>query len=84
MARTKNSILNILSSAGGQIISIILSFVTRTVFIYCLGKAYLGLNGLFTQILSVLSLAELGFGTAVVYMLYKPLVDHDEDSIACI
>lgn len=84
MARTKNSILNILSSAGGQIISIILSFVTRTVFIYCLGKAYLGLNGLFTQILSVLSLAELGFGSAVVYMLYKPLVDHDEDSIACI
>lgn len=84
MARTKNSIMNVLTSAGGQIISIILSFVTRTVFIYFLGKAYLGLNGLFTQILSVLSLAELGFGTAIVYMLYQPLADNNEEEIACI
>lgn len=84
MARTKNSILNILTSAGGQVISIVLSFITRTFFIYYLGKAYLGLNGLFTQILSVLSLAELGFGTAIVYMLYKPLAGHDEETITCI
>jgi O-antigen/teichoic acid export membrane protein len=55
----------------------VLNFVVRTVFIYTLGKQYLGINGLFSDILSMLSLANLGIGTAIVYRLYAPLAHRD-------
>ena len=55
----------------------ILDFAVRTVFIYTLGKQYLGINGLFSDILSMLSLANLGIGTAIVYRLYAPLANRD-------
>ena len=54
----------------------------RQVFVRCLSQDYLGVNGLFTNILSMLSLAELGIGTAIVYALYKPLADKDEEKLA--
>ena len=75
--RTTNSIKNILTSMGGQLLSILLKFVVRTVFIHTLGKAYLGINGLFADILTMLSLTELGFDTAINYKLYKPLAEKD-------
>ena len=53
-SRTKNSIFNIGASIGGQLLSIILNFTVRTVFINTLGKEYLGLNGLFSSILTML------------------------------
>lgn len=81
-SRTENSIRNTGFAILGQIVSIILSFATRTVFINHLGASYLGINGLFTNVLFVLSFAELGFGTAIVYELYKPLADNDEVKIA--
>ena len=81
-SRTANSIKNILSGFLGQFITTILGFVNRTVFINCLAAEYLGVNGLFTNILSMLSLAELGIGTAIVYALYKPLADKDEKQIS--
>ena len=63
------------------IVSILLPFIVRTLLIYLWGAEYLGMNGLFTSILSVLSLMEMGFGTAVVYSLYKPAAVNDTDTI---
>ena len=69
----KNSIFAIIE----QIIYSSLSFLTRTVFIYTLGKLYLGFNGLFSDILTLLSLGELGVGTAITYSMYKPAAYSD-------
>lgn len=76
--RIKNSVRNISYRLVSQVASIILKFVSRTIFIYILGVEYLGINGLFSEILQMLSLADLGFGTAMVYSMYKPLAEHDE------
>lgn len=83
-SRTENSIRNTGFALLGQASAIILSFITRTVFIQNLGAAYLGINGLFTNILSVLSFAELGFGTAIIYAMYKPLAENDQKQIAAL
>lgn len=80
-SRTKNSIINIITGFGGELLSTILHFVVRTVFIYTLGKAYLGINGLFTNILAMLSLTELGIGSAIAFRLYKPLAERDEKRV---
>ena len=81
-SRTEYSILNITAGVGGYIINTILGFICRMVFVKCLAADYLGVNGLFTNILSMLSLAELGIGGAVVYALYKPLAEKNEKKIA--
>lgn len=83
-SRIDNSIRNTTFALIGQISTILLSFITRTVFINCLGAGYLGINGLFTNILSVLSFAELGFGTAIIYALYKPLAEKNEKQVAAL
>ncbi|WP_197029546.1 lipopolysaccharide biosynthesis protein [Butyrivibrio sp. AE3004] len=62
--------------------NMILSFFSRTVFIRTLGNEYLGLNGIFGDVLTLLSLADLGFSTAMAYSFYKPLADRDEEKIA--
>ena len=80
-SRTHNSILNIASGLGGQLIATILKFVVRTVFIHTLGKSYLGINGLFSDILTMLSLTELGFDTAINFKLYKPLAEGDDKRV---
>lgn len=80
--RTKKSFLNIGSNFFIMIIKTILTFVSRTVFIYCLGKEALGINGLFTNILSMLSLAELGISTAINFSLYEPLSQKDNKKIS--
>lgn len=67
-----------------QIVVLIFSFVSRTIFIKILGSEYLGINGLFSNILTVLSLAELGFSSAINYSLYKPIADHDVHKIAAL
>ena len=79
--RTKNTINNISASFLSQFLNQIIIFVVRTVFIKTLGAEYLGINGLFTNILSVLSLAELGVGSAMVYSMYKPIASGDSDKI---
>lgn len=66
---------------GSQILSILMGFFTRWMFIALLGKEYLGVSGLFTNVLSLLSLANLGFDTAIIYSLYKPLADGDVVSV---
>ncbi|SCI71424.1 lipopolysaccharide biosynthesis protein [Intestinibacter bartlettii] len=81
-SRVLNSVRNILTGFLGQFITLITGFVSRTVFIQCLATEYLGVSGLFTNILSVLSLAELGIGTAINYALYKPLAEKNEEEVS--
>ena len=81
-SRTHYSILNISTGIIGYIINTILGFICRMIFVRCLASDYLGINGLFTNILTMLSLAELGIGSAIVYALYKPLAENDQDKIA--
>jgi O-antigen/teichoic acid export membrane protein len=78
MSRITKSMRNIKYSIVGQMLIIIINFITRLVFVRTLEAEYLGLNGLFTNILSILSLADLGIGTAIVYSMYKPLSEGDE------
>ena len=59
----------------------LLPFALRSVIIYCLSAEYLGLNSLFSSILQVLNLTELGFGSAIVYSMYKPIADNDVDTV---
>lgn len=83
-SRTYNSSLNLLSSFGKQMITLILGFVSRWFFIKILGASYLGINGLFANIISVLSMADLGFGSAIVYSMYKPLAENNERKLAAL
>lgn len=79
--RTKNSIVNISVGLMNQIIITLLSFFSRKVFIDSLGIEYLGINGLFTNILAMLSLAESGIGSSIIYSLYKPVAENNEEKI---
>jgi len=78
LMRVKNSIINITAGLGNQLVITALSFFSRTVFINSLGIEYLGINGLFTNILSMLTLAEAGFGVSIIYSLYKPIAENDK------
>lgn len=82
--RIKNSMINLIVSWTTQILNIILQFALRTIFINLLSTEYLGLNGLFSNILSFLSFAELGFGSAITFSLYKPLAEKNEKTVASI
>lgn len=77
----KNSIKNIQYAVVGQVIALLVKFLARLVFVRILSVEYLGIDGLFSNILSVLSLAELGVGTAIVYSLYKPIAEDDVEKI---
>ena len=74
----RNSTVSLLT----QILTIVLQFATRSVFIRYLGVELLGLSSTFASLLSTLSLAELGFQSAVVFNLYTPLASHDQDTIS--
>lgn len=77
MSRTSKSIRNVTVAAIGQVLVILIGFVARKIFVMFLADEYLGVNGLFTSILTVLSLAELGIGPAITFSLYKPLAEND-------
>lgn len=81
-SRTEYSILNIFTGIGGYLVNTIMGLICRMVFTRCLSADYLGANGLFTNVISMLSLAELGIGNAIVYELYKPIAEHDTEKIA--
>ena len=81
-SRMQKSAKNMLSGMVYRFLTIITAFIVRTVFIKCLNNAYLSVNGLYSSILSMLSLAELGFSTAIVYSMYKPLADTDYKKLA--
>ena len=83
-SRVENSIRNTIYALSTQIFSMLMSFAVRTVFIYTFGKDYLGFNGLFNNIFSILSLTELGMGIAIVYSMYKPVAQEDHRKIAAL
>ena len=79
--RSSNSIKNFIVGIVGHLITLVLGFVSRYLFLFFLSVEYLGASGLFSNILTMLSLAELGVGTAIVYSLYKPLAENNKDEI---
>ena len=83
-SRVVNTIRNFLINFLNKGLSLVLRFVLRTVFIHTLSVEYLGVNGLFSNILTLLSLADLGFGLALPYSLYKPLQEKDNSKISAI
>lgn len=79
--RTKNSTKIFVYGLVNKIVVTILPFITRTVIIYKLGRDYLGLSSLFTSILTMLNMSELGISTAISFCMYKPVAEDDKDSI---
>ena len=84
MGRTRRAFVNIIWGFIEKMITLICPFIIRTIMIYKLGNEYLGLNGLFTSILQVLSLAELGFGDAIVFSMYKPIIENDNKMLSAL
>ena len=80
-ARTKNTARNTAVGIIAQMAQIVSSFLCRMVFVRALPQAYLGVNGLFSNILSILALSEMGIGSAVTYELYSALAHEDEEQI---
>lgn len=83
-SRLGNTLRNFKFGAAAQLLVTLLGFVSRTVFIRVLGMEYSGVNGLYTSILDVLSLTELGLADVVIYSLYKPLAEGDRDRLAAL
>lgn len=79
--RFKKTVLNSATGIVSQVVIITMKFITRTIFIYTLGKAYLGINGLFADILNMLSLTDLGIDAAMNFRLYKPLAEGNEKRV---
>lgn len=79
--RTKNAGRNMIFGTLLKMYQIVVPFLMRTVMNYFMGKGYLGLSGLFTSILHVLNLAELGVGSAMVYSMYQAIAEDDHERI---
>ncbi|KRN21636.1 lipopolysaccharide biosynthesis protein [Lacticaseibacillus camelliae] len=82
--RLEYSIMNSGISTGIYIMRLLIQFIARSIFIRFLGETYLGLNGLFTNILSLLSVSELGVGSSIIFSLYKPIALHDHPQIVAL
>ena len=79
--RLKKSKRNLYYGILYQVSYVFLNFITRMVMIRSIGMTSVSLNGLFSEVLSVLSLAELGIGSAIVYSLYVPLALDDTKKV---
>lgn len=84
ISRTNAAIMNSSIASIGQILTLIAQFVARTFFIHILGQEFLGLNGLFVNVLSFLNFAELGIGSAITYALYQPLANNDKAQVSAL
>ncbi len=82
MSRIKSSIRNVSYGIGSQVVIVLVTLATRSLFAALLGKDYLGLNTLFQSVISILSLTELGFGSAALFALYRPIAENDRERIA--
>lgn len=81
-SRTENSMRNIAVGIGGYVVNTLLGFVCRIVFVRFLPDDYLGVSGFFSNILSMLTIAELGIGIAIVYSLYGAIAENDTARVA--
>lgn len=84
MSRTENTLRNFSSAAIVHVIGSLLSVISRLAFVKVLGENYLGLSGVAGNLISMLSLAELGIGSAITFSLYKPLAEHDVERLKTI
>ena len=84
LKRTKNATRNIVFGMTLKIYQSAMPFLVRTAMIYFMGVEYLGLDSLFVSILQVLNLAELGVGSAMVFGMYKPIVEDDAVTICAL
>ena len=82
--KSKNASRNIIFGVLLKVYQILVPFLMRTIMMYAIGVQYLGLNSLFTSILQVLNLAELGVGSAMVFSMYKPIACNDETTICAL
>lgn len=80
-SRTKNTTRNIISGLFYRCVGILLPFINRTVILKVMGAEYTGISTLFSSILGMLSLAELGFNSAIVYSMYKPMAEKNWDEV---
>lgn len=82
--RTGKAIKNSEYAILSKLLETVLAFILRTIFIRCLSTVYLGLNGVFTNVLTVLCLMDLGLGSAIAFSLYKPLADNDRSKVVAL
>ena len=80
-SRTKNSMINVTVSVIYQIFMLLITFITRRVFIENLGVDYLGIGGLFSNLLEILALAELGIGGAISFSMYKEIAENNQEKL---
>lgn len=83
-SRLQNTAYNLITGFAGEFVIYLVQIVVRTVFIQTLGRSYLGIGGLFTNILTMLSLADLGIGNALNYRLYEPLKNNNTERLKAI
>ncbi len=81
MSRTSNSLRNAGSSMLNQLVTAMLRFACRTAFIHTLGQEFLGISGLYTNVITILSITELGFSTVITHSLYEPLAKNDRQTV---
>ena len=79
--RKKSSFKNMITAVSSNILTIIVGLVAQAVFIKILGSEYLGLNGLFSNVISMLGIVELGMGSAIIYNMYKPIAEENHEKI---
>lgn len=84
LERSKNAKRNIFFGFFNKMVMLMFPFIIQSVVIQVLGVGYLGIKGLFTSILQVMNLAELGFGTAMVYAMYKPIAQDDRENVCAL
>lgn len=82
--RRKNAFRGMVAGSLNKVIVMVLPFIMRTIILYYLGTQYLGLSSLFTSVLGLLSLAELGIGSAMIFSMYKPIAEDDTQTICAL
>lgn len=82
--RTRNATRNILFGGIQKVYQVLVPFIMRTIMIYVMGINYLGLNSLFTSVLQVLNMAEMGVGMAMVYSMYEPIARDDKEKVCAL
>ena len=84
ISRKKRTITGTLTGLLLQCFNLFVPFLIRTIFIRYIGLEYAGLNSLFSSIIQVLNLAELGVGSALVFSMYKPVANDDYDKLCAL
>ena len=79
--RKKSSFKNMITAVSSNVLTIIVGLVAQAIFIKILGSEYLGLNGLFSNVISMLGIVELGMGSAIIYNMYKPIAEENHEKI---